>query len=256
MANKLPWFPHDHDASEDTWIRGVVRRQGHVAGWLWWVLLEQLHKHGIGDTLKMNINDIARIAMTSRSVVTRVLGELATEVPTESGLRRKVSFTLNGSQLELKIEKVRKKWSNLKSKITSKSPESPSKVPIYRDRERDKETDKRTAKPPQPKVRAKQKGTNFQIFMDRFLKECMSIKVPGETLQEKAVVSAHYRRFGRAGKDVLAMCKGDPNVAMRGVEAVGGWLQDLGRDWTLDTVTQHVTDWINNPSKFKRGFKN
>src|SRR5574341_1200088 len=77
--NKLPWFSHDHDAHEDAWLRHAVRQCGHVAGWVWWVLLELLHKHGTGDTLRYPLVDIARAALTSPSVITRVLTQLGTE---------------------------------------------------------------------------------------------------------------------------------------------------------------------------------
>ena len=119
MANKLKWFTHDHDAHEDGWIRNLVRKQGHVAGWLWWVLLETYHKHGVGDILKRDINDIAKAGLTSASVLTRVLTEMGTEYEGQ----QKVRWTLVGTELELEIPKLRKRLANLKSKVTSKSPE-------------------------------------------------------------------------------------------------------------------------------------
>lgn len=133
--NKLPWFSHDHDAHEDTWLRHCIRQQGHVAGWLWWVLLELLHKHGVGDTLRYPLADVARAAMTSTSVVKRVLTELAipwspqhltspdsvpNSVQTEFRTQSKLSWTLVGTELQLTIPKCRERWANQKSKTIPK----------------------------------------------------------------------------------------------------------------------------------------
>jgi hypothetical protein len=122
----LPWFTHDHDAHQDIWLRHVVRKQGHVAGWLWWVLLELLHNHGTGDTLKMDISDISKAALTSNSVVTRVLTELATEFQGQLKLRWKSV----GTEIELEIKKFRERQSNFKSKLISNSFQDHSKTTI------------------------------------------------------------------------------------------------------------------------------
>jgi len=110
--NKYYWFSHHHDAHQDTWIREAVRKQGHVAGWVWWCILELLHKHGIGDTLKININDVSKACLTSNSVVNRVLTQLGTEFQGKSRL----SWNLVGTELELTIPKFRERQGNWKSK--------------------------------------------------------------------------------------------------------------------------------------------
>jgi len=138
MANKFRWFTHDHDAHEDGWLRHVIRKQGHVAGWLWWVLVEQFHKHGVGDVLKRDIADIAKAGLTSTSVVNRVLTELGTEF--EGQL--KVRWKLVGTELELEIPKLRKRLAKLKSKVPPKFLQSSSKVPIHIEGEGEGEKDR------------------------------------------------------------------------------------------------------------------
>lgn len=135
MANKLPWFTHDHDAHADGWIRHLVRNQGHVAGWTWWVLLELHHKHGVGDVLKRDINDVAKDCLTSASVVARVLTEMASEYEGE----KKVKFNIVGTVLHLEIPKLRKRQAKLKSKIPPTLRECSANVPIEREVEREEE---------------------------------------------------------------------------------------------------------------------
>ena len=133
--NKLPWFTHDHDAHADGWIRNLVRKQGHVAGWIWWVLIELHHKHGVGDVLKRDITDIANDSMTSTSVVVRVLTEMATEYEGQT----KVRYNLVGTELELEIKKLRERQSKLKSKIPATFRQPSANLPIERERERERQ---------------------------------------------------------------------------------------------------------------------
>ena len=109
--NALPWLKHSSKSHEDRWIRNVVRKQGHVAGWLWWVFVELMHQYGKNDTLKRDIADVAKAGLTSASVVTRVLTEMASE--------SRVSWTLVGTELQLEIKNYRKWQHNYKSKCGS-----------------------------------------------------------------------------------------------------------------------------------------
>lgn len=169
--NKLPWFTHDNDAHTDGWIRHIVRNQGHVAGWLWWVILELHHKHGVGDILKRDINDIAKDGLTSASVVVRVLTEMATEYEGQT----KVSFTLVGSELQLEIKKLRERQAKLKSKIPSTFPQHSVNTPIHiegegeRDRDKEKTTDVGRTIPPKIEwVREFCKERKNSVDPDRF----------------------------------------------------------------------------------------
>lgn len=136
MANINPWFKHYATAHNDLWLRHLVRKEGHVAGWIWWVLLELLHKHGRGNTLIMNISDIAHAAASSNSVVTRVLTQMATEFQGQS----KLSWNSVGTQLELEIKNFREKQHNLKVKTGPKAFQNGSKISKEVDVEEEVET--------------------------------------------------------------------------------------------------------------------
>lgn len=137
MSNKFRWFTHDHDAHEDAWIRHLVRNQGHVAGWLWWVLLELHHKHGVGDMLNRELSDVARAGLTSTSVCIRVLTEMGGVFEGQS----KVSWKLVGTQLQLEIKKFRERQSKLKSKVPATFPEPSVNLPQQEKRREEKTGD-------------------------------------------------------------------------------------------------------------------
>lgn len=87
MGNRLPWLKHDSQASEDTWLRKVIRTQGHVAGWIWWGLCEQMQTFGKGNKFTRDITDMANYSCTSPRVLVRVLTEMALEVALEPGVQ-------------------------------------------------------------------------------------------------------------------------------------------------------------------------
>jgi hypothetical protein len=84
--------------------------------------------------------------------------------------------------------------------------------------------------------------------MDRYLSECLDLK-PGDPAQRDKVGAA-YRRYGKAGKDVLAMGDGDPSKAIGAVHAIGHHLQSRGLSWTLDTIAKHALDYFQNPGAY------
>ena len=190
MANKLPWFTHDHDAHADGWVRHLVRTQGHVAGWLWWVLLELHHKHGVGDVLKRNISDVARDALTSTSVVTRVLTEMGTEFEGQ----QKVSWELVGTELRLEIKKLRERQSKLKSKILARFRQHSSNLPLEGQEERERERD--TPIPP------KRGDVGFDKFWESYPKKKSKGAAlsawrkfkPSADLQEKILAAVQAQR--------------------------------------------------------------
>lgn len=108
--------------------------------------------------------------------------------------------------------------------------------------------------PQEPQVKPRSK-TPFNVFMDRYLAECLDLKPGDPSKPSRDKVSAAYRRFGRAGKDVLAMADGDPERAMDAVNGVGLWLQDKGLSWTLDTIAQHALDYLRDPKPYTSGGK-
>lgn len=86
--------------------------------------------------------------------------------------------------------------------------------------------------------------------MDRVLKDNFSLS-PGDPDQKKrAAVAAGYRRFGKAGRDILAVAEGDPEKAYQAVQAIAGWLEDSGRSWSLDTIFKWTPDYLAEPGRF------
>jgi hypothetical protein len=84
----------------------------------------------------------------------------------------------------------------------------------------------------------------FQIFMNRILKDFLAVP-----LEDKNAVSAAYRRFGRAGRDILAFAGGDPEKAYAGVDAIADYMQNKGLTWTFDTAAKWFPDWMNGGLK-------
>lgn len=122
MPNKLPWFPHDHDAHHDEFLQKAMDEFGHFGYAAYFMLLELIHKHGTGDRLVMNTS---RLAKNLRSRWPQV--RLYLEFSRTSG---KVEFTLIGTSVELQIHNIRKWWAKQKSKIPRRFPQDSSKIPI------------------------------------------------------------------------------------------------------------------------------
>ena len=91
----------------------------------------------------------------------------------------------------------------------------------------------------------------FNIYGDWVLKEYLDLK-PGDPSEgEKMAVSAAYRRFGRAIRDILAFCKGNPEMAKKGTDAVSDRLTAMGIEtFTLDAIARWMPDWVKNPEGF------
>ena len=135
MPNKLPWFTHDHDAHTDLALRSAVRKHGHVAGWVWWCTLELLHKHGVGDTLRMPLVDMAASMMVDKRVCKTVYMTLY-----ESGLITSATYEQEACTVcTVVIEKFRKRQAKLKFKTPSTLHEDSSKTPQEREEEEERE---------------------------------------------------------------------------------------------------------------------
>lgn len=129
--NKLPWFSHDHDAHRDLFLRESVKEFGHVAYSTWWIILECLHWHGVGDRLVIDEVELARACMTHRKVLHKLLHKFQ--------LAGKISWKQDGLKIDLRCEKFRKRQSKLKSKVPPTFPGVDSNVPLYKEIEKEKE---------------------------------------------------------------------------------------------------------------------
>ena len=130
MANKLPWFTHDHDAHRDLWLREMMRRHGHQFHTLYWTLLELLHWHGVGDILKISWRELSEATMIRTSKLRSCLDD------TEA--KCKLNWTSSSDHLEMEIKKFRERQSKLKSNLPSTLPEPSLNLPIHK-KEKEKE---------------------------------------------------------------------------------------------------------------------
>lgn len=95
----------------------------------------------------------------------------------------------------------------------------------------------------------------FQVFMDGIVTDYLGGK-PGSTERtDREMVTALYRRFGRDGRDILAMAEGDPVKARAAVDAIGRWLAGCGRSWSLSTCVKWVRDYLADPEGFGKETK-
>lgn len=95
------------------------------------------------------------------------------------------------------------------------------------------------------------KKSAFHEFMDGIFSDYYGLKPGDPDPKELAAVRAAYRRYGRSGRDIIDMARGDPKKAREGVEAIGARMESWGMAWTLDTVAQWYLDWSVDPVGFE-----
>lgn len=97
--------------------------------------------------------------------------------------------------------------------------------------------------------------TPYHEFMNGVLKDFYGLKPKDPDPKELAAVNAGYRRFGKAGKDIIDFARQDPKRARRGLEAVGRRMEKWGLPWKLDTVAKWFPDWNVDPEAFEHETK-
>lgn len=218
MANKLPWFTHDHDAHEDIAIRSAIRKHGHVAGWVWWCTLELLHKHGTGDTLIMPLVDMAASMMVDKRTCRGVYMTLC-----EVGLITRASYKQGPCTIcTVVVEKFRHRQSKLKIKIPSRLRQNTSNTPIEREGEGDN-------------VLRKAPLTDIQKIVNAYK---AALGVPES---DKAWDKAQYPRSCGAAKTILDAFV-DASVACAYVGHKAEYFNREGLSWTLETIAK----WAHN----------
>lgn len=248
VANKLPWFTHDHDAHEDGWIRNLVRNQGHVAGWLWWVLLELHHNHGVGDSLRRDISDVSRAAMTSNSVVTRVLTEMATEFEGQV----KLSWILVGTELRLEIKKFRERQSKLKINTLSKK----LKTPIEGEGEGEREREREKTISAVPKHRfPKQSNILIESEGQKRIRRVVEAYKHAKDIdmKDKSWDKANFGRAAKAAKSILDRFSEDTEKCAAYIFLRAEDLREANREWTLETIVRHAWDGMGIPKEKDNG---
>ena len=123
MANKYNWFTHRNDAHEDLFIQESMDRFGHFGYSAYFIMLEVFDRHGSGDKLDVTLKVLAQ-KLRSRPTVVRQFLDFCR-------INNKITLTEDGQKIGIGIKNFRKFHSNRKSKITSTSPQKPSKVTLH-----------------------------------------------------------------------------------------------------------------------------
>lgn len=121
--NKLPWFTHDNDASEDEWSQELIRKFGMAGYGRWWVLIENFDRHGTGDKWITSLPFI-REKFRSRSEEVRKIMDF---FRTSSKVLLEVTGK-NWEKIVISIPKFRERNAKLKSKARSILPQDSSKT--------------------------------------------------------------------------------------------------------------------------------
>lgn len=218
MANKLPWFTHDHDAHEDQFIQDSIDKFGHFGYMAYFVTLELLHKHGVGDRLVMRQS---RYASHLRSRVDVVMEWLSF-----SGRFSKLKWSRSGDDVVIEIKKFRERQSNMKFKTTSTPLQPHIKTTQEREEEREEEKENNVAPLAQKSVVLEPKKLTPQQIVIRYFKEAKGVDADDKVWDRK-----HFS--GRLIKEANILLKafdGDPIKA-------GRYLLTVGEEWA------HLSDW-------------
>lgn len=130
--NRLRWFPHDNDAGQDLLMRELVDRFGHVGHTIFWRLIEQIHLHGLGNTLRIRTSDLAHYCQTRSDKLLKVLDYLGQEVPKDPGndpqkdpgMPAKIVGTWSREHVQIEMPKLRERLKKLKTKSSPIGPGS------------------------------------------------------------------------------------------------------------------------------------
>jgi hypothetical protein len=127
VANKLPWFTHDHDARRDEFVQRSMDKFGHFGYAAYFMLLEVIHEHGVGGIVRMTKS---RLAQNLRSRWPQV--RLYLDFCRTSG---KVEVRLTGDEVELQNKKFIERQRKSKANAPATLREGFAEVPLDRDRE-------------------------------------------------------------------------------------------------------------------------
>ncbi len=136
MANKLPWFTHDHNARNDDFIRRSEEQFGHFGYAAYFKILELIHEHGCGDILKISSVRLCQELRSKRKVIRKYL-ESSREA-------NKIVFTWNSDEINIQIKKFRERQSKLKSNLPSTFRQPSVNLPIEGEVDIDREGERQT----------------------------------------------------------------------------------------------------------------
>lgn len=219
MANKLPWFTHDHDARNDEFLQRSMDKFGHFGYSAYFMILEIIHEHGVGGIVTMRQS---RLAQNLRSRWPQV--RLYLDFSRTSG---KVDFTLTETEVQLQNKKFIERQGKLKSKTPAKLPQDSPKTPIEREGEREGDR--------HDKDKAIRHPSDVQSIVSAYK------QTKGISKDDKAWDKANYGRFAKAASALLASTDCLEN-AVAYIAARGSYLSSLGREWTLETIAKNAAD--------------
>lgn len=249
MANKLPWFTHDHNARNDDFIRRAEDEFGPFGYSAWFKLIEIIHEHGTGDILYMKRH---RLAAELRSRWGRV--RLYLELSRTSG---KVEYELSGEEVRLKIKKFRDRQSKLKSNLPATFRQPSANLPIEREGQRDRENGLAPAALDPGGISKPKERTPIHLIMRAF-KEAKGIDANDAEWDRK-----HFKRFARAAADIQKIFGTRIDDAIDYVLAKGdefdtqhleGWgLEGIARAAATDPRAQNLSKENGGENGFKNG---
>ena len=143
MANKLPWFTHDHDAHDDEFIQASMDRFGPAGYSNYFITLELLHKHGVGDVLIMRAGRLAKCLRSRMDSVKKWLS-FCGSFRDQSGINPKIISTFiqtdSGEDVRIEIKKFRERQAKIKIKTPATLSQDSTKTPLEREGEEEKQT--------------------------------------------------------------------------------------------------------------------
>ena len=245
--NRIKWFSHDNDASEDEWMHELIREFGPAGYGRYWILIENFDRHRKGEEWATSWAFI-REKLRTRS------GEVRKLLDFFQGSGKVLSEEV-GEKLIISIPKFIEKQAKLRANFYSTLRESTPDLAIDKTRLEDIKNNKDLAakrrKPAKPKKKKEIKRGGFHEFMDRFLKHYFDAPIGVDSDNARAEMKALYSRYGRAGRDVLALAGSDINLAIKGVDCLGRYFDKKELSWTLDTIAKRFAEWKSNPGEFK-----
>ena len=236
MANKLPWFTHDHNAHDDKFISDSMEKFGHFGYAAYFIVLELIHMEGVGDVLAISPS---RLSLKLRSSQARV--RLWADWSQSQG---KLEADWGRTEVLLKIKKFRERQSNMKSKLISTSFQPNIKpIPTSPKKEKEKEKEKTDIAPTAHEPKIVKPKTPTQRIVEAYK---MAKDVDRE---DKAWDKANFGRYSKAAVNLLACFGQDVEKCAAYIFLRAEDLNEKRLDWTLETITRHAFDGIGLPKK-------
>ena len=254
--NRLPWFTHDHAAHEGQFIKAAMDRFGHFGYAAYFIILELLHRHGVGDNLKISAAKLCASLRSRRPQVVSFLvfaatygdpnpapksGWSSTEPRPNldfSGTSGKVKFTWKSDEVELQINKFRERQSKLKSNLPSTFRQPSVNLPLEREGEREVRIQ---AGPKKKGPDLIPHGDYKAIRPDQ--KVILAYKIfRGIKEDDREWDRANYKTWIRAAQKLLGAFGGDHTKAIPWFETWAEEADIKGFDWNLATAAKHAWD--------------